>query len=361
MVLLKVILWRAGSILLTFLVITAVLYAIVMLVPVERRAMLYWSSRTPIDLLEPEEVEEIRADIIEERGLDDPYPVQYTRWLSRLLQGDWGWSRRLNQDVLSYLLARTPMTAELTFYSVLIYIPLGLLGSVITGWRQGRLADHTFRLAAFIATSIPPFVLGLVLLAIFYVGLGWVSLISPAASLVIHDPGFHRYTGLITIDGLLNGRPDISLEAARRLILPVITLSLVHWATLGRITRATMIEELQKEYIVAAQARGLRTRAILYRHALRNAIPPLLTSIALSAATLVSGVYVIEAIFNLHGVSELLLRSLELSISGGPAIDAPVALGFAVYSVLLVLLLLFVLDVLQAIADPRSRERLGES
>ena len=162
---------------------------------------------------------------------------------------------------------------------------------------------------------------------------------------------FRQYTSLLTIDGLLNGRPDISLDALSHLVMPVFTLAIAHWATLGRVTRATMIEELHQDYVVAAKARGVSERRIIWRHTLRNAIGPALTSSLLSAASLVTGVFVVEIIFNFHGISAIAVRSMEFIP------DAPAALGFAIYSVIVVLILMGILDLIQSILDPRIRER----
>jgi peptide/nickel transport system permease protein len=256
----------------------------------------------------------------------------------------------LDQDVLQALLDRTPATAELTLYSLLLLIPLGLVNGVMAGWKQGSLADRGFRLVAYVATSIPPFILGLVLLSIFYVGLHWFPPGRLGTASSIDARTLKTFTGLLTIDSLLNGRPDISLEALRHLALPVITLSLIHWATLGRVTRAAMIEELNKDYIVAARSRGLSPRSITWRHAFLNAAPPALTSTALSAASLVTGVFVVEVVFAFPGVSKLIVRTMSVTP------DAPMAMGFAVYSVLVVLLMMLILDILQVIVSPWVRE-----
>ncbi|MCA9978501.1 MAG: ABC transporter permease, partial [Anaerolineales bacterium] len=159
------------------------------------------------------------------------------------------------------------------------------------------------------------------------------------------------YTGFLTLDGLLNGRIDVTLDAFRHLVLPVFTLSLAHWATLGRVTRVAMIEEIDKEYITSARARGLYNRSVVWRHAFRNALLPALTSSLLSAASLVTGVFVVEVIFSIKGLSELITKGI-----GAFTPDTPLALGFAVYSVLLVLPIMMVLDLLKAIVDPRLRE-----
>jgi peptide/nickel transport system permease protein len=223
---------------------------------------------------------------------------------------------------------------------------------VVAAWKANRLEDNSFRLVAFVATSIPPFILGLVLLGIFYAGLNWFpsGRIGISTSFYVESTDFNNYTGLLTIDSLLNGRLDITTEAFRHLLLPVITLSLAHWATLGRLTRATMVEELDSDYVLTGHGKGLSQRSIVWTHALRNSLVPAINSTALSAASLIMGVFVIEVVFGIPGVSELITDALRFYP------DVPAAMGFAVYSVLLVLPLMLVMDILQGIVDPRIRE-----
>lgn len=341
---------RVILMLVTFVVITAVLYGVLMLSPAEARAELYLPRGG-----QGHSLNEIRT-IIAAHGLDDPYPVQYARWLGNVLRGDWGWSPALRDDVLPALLRRTPVTAELTLWSVLLFIPLGIISGAVAAWRRGSAPDHSFRLLAFIGTSIPPFIMGLMLLAIFYVGLRWfpIGRLAVASEFVVKSASFKTYTGLLVVDGLLNGRSDITVDALRHLVLPVFTLSLAHWATLGRVTRAAMFEELNKDYITTARGKGLSWRKTVWRHALQNAMLPALNSSALSAASLVTGVFVVEVIFALPGVSALLGVSTRYFGSLMP--DVAAMMGFAVYGVLLVLPLMFILDVVQAFIDPRMRE-----
>jgi peptide/nickel transport system permease protein len=281
----------------------------------------------------------------------DPFPVQYGRWIWRLVQGEWGYSPLLRDDVLDLLLQRTPATVELALYSFLLFLPLGLASGALAGWRRGRAFDHGFRLGAFVATSIPPFILGLVLLSVFYVGLHWFlpGWLGTSEGLVVRSSSFHSFTGLMVIDGILNGQFGVSLDAARHLVLPVITLSMFQWATLGRVTRAAVIEETNLGYISAARARGLSDRRVLWGHAVPNVLVPSLTSSALGAASLVTGVYVVEAVFGLPGVSKLITISMWQP-------DVALATGFAVYSVVAVLLVMLILDLAQAVVDPRLRE-----
>ena len=148
--------------------------------------------------------------------------------------------------------------------------------------------------------------------------------------------------------------PPGVLPLARHLVMPVITLSLFHWATLGRVTRASVIEEMNKGYVTAAHARGLARPRILWGHTVPNVLVPSLTTSALSAATLITGVYVIELIFGWPGVSKLITNSMWLP-------DVAMATGFAVYSVLAVLSIMLLLDIIQVIVDPRLRQNGGKS
>lgn len=350
---LSFVLRRLAIVPLTLLVVTAVLYSFFMSVPAEERAALYLPPNMP-RIMSQEKLENLINSIIEEKGLDDPFWQQYGRWAGGLLRGDWGYSPSFNAPVLELLQRRTAVTLELAFYTLLLLIPLGIVSGVLTGWRPGSRRDSGFRATAFIATSIPPFILGLFLLSIFYVGLGWfppgrTGLIE--LTLRASTSSFQPITGFLTIDGLLNGRTDITQDALRHLALPVFTLGLAHWATLGRVTRVAVINQTSQAYVMAAKARGLRPRQIVWRHVFRNVLLPALTSSSLSAASLITGVFVVEVVFDYKGLSELVTRSLR-----DTAPDAALAMGFAIYSVLLVLPIMLLLDMLKALADPRLRE-----
>lgn len=352
--LLRYLLTRILALLVTMLVVTAMLYGVVMLTPPETRAQLYMPKKFSPRMTE-EQYQAMLERMIETHHLNDPFPVQYASWIGSLLRGNWGYSPTMQEDILSAIQRRVPVTAELTLYSVLLFIPLGLISGVLAAARRNRPLDFQFRMAAFLATSLPPFILALIMMAVFYVQLGWFApgRASFNVSQEINSDAFRQVTGLLTVDGLLNRRPDISLDALRHLVMPVVTLALSHWATLGRITRVTMIEETHKEYVTAARARGIPEPRLIWRHMLRNALAPSLTSSLLSAAALVTGVFVVEIIFNMHGISAIAVRSMNFIP------DAPAALGFAVYSVSMVLLLMIVLDVVQALVDPRIRAKGG--
>ena len=339
----------------TLLIITMLLYGGAMLTPPEARAELYKPDSER--MLTAEQEARLVEKIIKLYHLRDPFPVQYGIWIKSLFTGGWGYSPSLQSEVLPALLRRTPATVELTIFSLLLFVPLGLVIGVLAGWRQNKKFDNTFRSMAFLGTSVPPFILSLMLLAIFYIKLGWFApnRISISFSSQIIDDAFKSPTGMLTIDALINKRFDIFVDALRHLFLPAFTLSLFHWATLGRLARSTIIENRRKAYIVAATARGLPERRIVWNHAFPNTLAPAFTSMGLSAASLLTGIFVIELIYNINGVSEVIAKAMR----GVP--DATASLGFAIYSAIMVLTLMFVLDIIQAAFDPRVREEVLHS
>jgi peptide/nickel transport system permease protein len=341
---------------LTLLVVTATLMGLLTAVPPEVRAFLYLPFRIQDRATEMnmDQLRQATEPYIQKYHLEDPFPVQYAYWVASVFTHSGGYSPSLKGDVFDALLRRTPVTAELTLYSLLLFIPLGVVSGLRAGWGPGGLLDLRFRTLAYVATSLPPFITALVLLGIFYTFLGWFppGRLGIAISQAVLAPEFHHFTGLMTIDSLLNGRLDIFVDSLRHLVLPVVTLSLVHWATLGRIVRATIINERHKEYLTAAKARGIPERRLQWRHALRNVLAPALSSSALAAASLFTGVFMIEIIFDLKGVADLVVHG---TASG---LDMPIAMGFSLYSISMVLVVMFVLDILRAILDPRSRESM---
>jgi peptide/nickel transport system permease protein len=336
----------------SLVIITMVLYAGVMLTPPDARATLYFPPR--MGPMTEEQLKRLTEITIKRYHLQDPFLVQYGYWMKSLLTGSWGYSPSMKEEVLPALVSRTPATLELTFYSLLIFIPLGLVSGVIAGWKPYGWRDNLFRIMAFIGMAIPPFILAIMFLSIFYVNLRWFApgRIDFSYGYEISKGPYNAITGFITWDALLNGRLDIFRDGLRHLAMPVMILCLYNWAVLGRVTRVMMIELRHKEYIVSAQARGFSERRVMWKHGFRSVLAPALTSIGLSAASILMGAFIVEIIYNFHGVSEVLATSM----TGVP--DATAALGFAVYSVIMVLTLMFFVDVLQALLDPRIREEV---
>jgi peptide/nickel transport system permease protein len=285
----------------SLIIITMVLYGGVMLTPPEGRASLYFPPRMNPNMTE-KQLKNFQEKIIARYHLRDPFFVQYGYWVRSLFDGTWGYSPSIGENVLPALLKRTPVTLELAMYSLLLLVPIGLVSGVIAGWRRSSF-DRVFRSVAFLGTTTPSFILALVLLSVFYIKLGWFApeRISFNYSLELSKDTFHHVTGMLTIDSLLNGRVDMFGDAWKHLAMPIFTLSLYHWATLARIARTSMIEERSKEYILSARARGLAERRVVWKHAFWNMLTPSLTSIALSATSILTGVFVAEIIYDFNG------------------------------------------------------------
>jgi peptide/nickel transport system permease protein len=347
---LKYILKKLATLFISFVGLTAAIFASILLFSPESRASLYLSPRPNRS---PETTQRLITQYIEEYRLDDPFLTQYGRWFVNLFQGEWGYSPNYDADIFDVVLRYTPATLELLLFSLLLFIPVGILTGVLAGRRRDRPVDLAIRLAAFTASSIPLFILAFIFLAVFYIALGWFApgRLSVLNTFYVKTPSFQFFTGFMTLDGLLNGRPDISLDALRHLALPALTLSLLHWAAMTRLTRAVVIEEEKKEYVTAAYARGLPGGWVTWRHIFLNCLSPVLTASALTAATLMTELFVVEIIYNYEGLTQL-IRTL-LNIPDGSAV-----MGFIVINILLTFSLIFVFDVAKAFIDPRIREEV---
>jgi peptide/nickel transport system permease protein len=198
--------------------------------------------------------------------------------------------------------------------------------------------------------SFPDFVLGLLLLMYFYADLGWLppGRVSQWASQVIYSPEFVSYTKLITIDSLLNLRLDIFWDAIRHMILPVITLAYLSWSLQMRVTRSSMLETLRQDYITTARAKGLAERNIIFRHALPNALMPVVTLGGSTMIGLLSGVIIVETVYNYPGIGSSFA-------SAATQLDVVTVLAFTLLNSFIMVIAYVVIDVLYAYIDPRVR------
>jgi len=212
--------------------------------------------------------------------------------------------------------------------------------------------DHATRTLSIIGWSLPTFWFGLILISIFFVGLGWfpTGRLSPNLQAFVSSPAseWTRYTGLYTIDGLLNGRLDIVIDALRHLVLPVVTLVVVIIALTIRVMRSSMLEALNKGYIVTARAKGLAKGEVINKHARRNALIPVVTISGMLIAGMLTGLTIVEYIFNIPGIG---MFAANAAIS----LDIPAVLGFALLSALVIVIANLLVDILYAYIDPRIR------
>jgi peptide/nickel transport system permease protein len=265
------------------------------------------------------------AQISHEMGLDRPLPVQYLDWAGHLLRGDWGRSYRDQQPVLDIIVSHLWATLELMGSSSLLAIIFGTWVGVLGAIRRYSLADYLATIGAMIGLSIPTFWFGLVMIYIFSVWLGWL-------------PSGDMYA---------SGHASF-LDYLQHLILPCLVLTLVTIATWSRYMRASMLDVISQDYIRTARAKGLRRRAVLVHHALRNALLPMITIAGLQLPTLLGGALVTETVFTWPGMGRLFLDSIGYR-------DYPVVMGLLMFSALLVLIGNLIADLLYSIADPRIR------
>jgi peptide/nickel transport system permease protein len=331
-------------------IVTLILFSLIMQLPLEQRARVYLPSTNMATMMDPEKRANLIESTIEKYGLDEPAPVQYVNWMRNLVTGEWGYSPTWQQPVLEGLLQRVPATAELAFVAMIPSVILALsLGSLAARYRHGW-PDHAVRAAAFVAWAFPSFILGLMMMNVFYAWLGWFppARLSRGVSIFVRSETFQTYTGMYILDGLLNGTPMVSLDAARHLVLPAVALAGAQWALLTRIMRSSMMDALSQDYVTTARAKGVPEPGVVNVHARPNAVLPLISTAGVSIALLLSGVVVIEAIFSLNGIGHSAAEAIRFS-------DIPVAVGFAIFSCGVTVLASLIADFLYAVVDPRVR------
>jgi peptide/nickel transport system permease protein len=278
-------------------------------------------------------------------GLDQPILVQYITYLVGFFRGDFGLSMEDYGPISFQIATRFPATLELTIYSMLFAVLLGVFLGVQSSKRYDSLADNSIRLFGIVTYAIPVFFLGMVLQLVFAISLHMLP--TGLRFLPGYDPPT-RITGLYTIDSLLTGNVWAFGVSVRYLILPSVTLGTVLCGVFIRLTRTNMLETLRMDYVVAADARGLRESTVTYRYALRNAFLPVLTMIGLQLAALLAGAVLTETTFSWPGLGSYLVS--RIYHRDYTAIQGTVAL-FGIF----VALVSLVVDVLYAVLDPRIR------
>jgi len=310
-------------------------------------------SRLAVYVTDPDQRKQGPAqlqEMVEALGLDDPPWVQYGRWMNELLHGNFGWSESARRPVLTAILQLFPASAELTLYAAFPVIFLGIWLGKISAVYQDQLVDHATRVTAIIGWSFPTFVFGILMLLVFYGILRWFppGRLSIAASRIVYSDAFRSYTGMHTVDALLNGSWTVFVDALRHLVMPVITLAYISWAMILRLMRSSMLETLRQDYIVTARSKGLRERAVVNKHAKRNALLPVTTVAGLMVANLLNGVVITETVFNFRGLG-------QFAASSAVQLDMPSILGFSLFNGVLLVLTNLVVDILYAFFDPRVR------
>jgi peptide/nickel transport system permease protein len=297
---------RLFAALITIWVATIAVTILIHLVPGDPVRIMYAGFQTT-----EEQIEAIRVRL----GLDQPVWKQYLMYVGRVLQGDLGHSIVGNQPVLDTLLQRFPATLVLTLSSLVVAVVLGGTLGFFAAYRRGTVWDFAAMTVAIVGVSMPHFWLGLILLFVFSLSLGWIPV----------------------------GGGDW-----RSLILPALTLGLANAAVLARLTRSAMIDIFDQDFVRTAQAKGLPQTVVLYRHALRSGMVPVVSMLGLQFAYLMGGAIVVENVFAWNGVGRLAIQAVF-------ARDYPLIQGFILFFAAVVALASVVIDVLYAFLDPRIR------
>jgi ABC-type dipeptide/oligopeptide/nickel transport system permease component len=242
-------------------------------------------------------------------GLDKPLPVQYVTYVTDLLHGDLGTSFVNNRPVLQEFAIRFPGTVELTLAALLYAVAVGIPLGRYAGRRPQSFGDGTVTVLSLVGISIPVFVLGLTLSYIFGVLLGWLPATGRIDSRLLLDVPY--VTGFELIDTLLAGHPDYFVDALRHLILPAIALGSIPLAIITRITRASVLDVANEDYVRTARAKGLREGRVDTRHIMRNAWLPVITVIGLQVGGLLAGAVITETVFAWNGVGRWVVDAIE--------------------------------------------------
>ena len=326
--------------------VTAIIFLLILQLPIERRAEVYIPSVNPH--LTEAQYEELIQATVERYGLNEPFYVQYSNWIINLVQGDWGFSPTWRQPVLDGLMRRLPASIELGVFAMIPSVLLALIFGRLAANKHNRFSDYAVRVSAFAGWAIPNFIFGLLFMTVFYAWLNWfpAERMSTSVSLVVNSDGFRNYTGFLTMDGILNGNYPITWDAIRHLMLPGLTLAVFQWALFVRIMRVSLLEELKQDYITTARSKGLSERLIMQVHATRNALLPVIASAGVATSMLFGNVIVVEVLFSFSGVGRWAIDSIQ-------RFDAPAAIGFVLLSSIISLLASLGADILFAIVDPR--------
>jgi peptide/nickel transport system permease protein len=298
-----------------------------------------------------EEIAHFRADA----GLDRPLLVQYLHYVTSLARGDWGRSIQTNLPVLSELAQRLPATVELSLAAMAIACGLGIPAGVQAARRRNSPADLFAIGGSLVGVSMPLFWLGLLLSYLFGYKLGWLP---PSGRLTIGVSQGQPTAGLAGVgdfisnfyilDSILTANFTALADALRHLILPALTLSMVPLAVVIRMTRACLLDVLAQDYVRTARAKGLPERAVLFGHAMKNALPPILTVIGLQLGSLFSGAILTEIVFSWPGMGQLIVDRIL-------ARDYPAVQGVVLAVALLFIIINMATDMCVAYLNPRIR------
>ena len=287
-----------------------------------------------------EQIEQMREAL----GLNRPLPVQYVEFVGRLASGDLGRSIRTGGDIRQELIENFAPTIELSIAALLIALAVGLPAGILAALRRRTPIEYGTMIGSLVGISMPVFWIGLMLIYWLGARAEWFPLSGTASAGLDIPARTHFYT----IDGLLTGDVAVFGDVLWHLVLPAITLSTITMAIVSRMARSSMLEVLGSDYLVTARAKGLSARMVVLRHALKNALIPVVTVIGLQLGALLSGAVLTETVFGRVGVGRYVLNAIT-------ARDYPVVQATVIVVALFVVVISLIVDLVYAILDPRIR------
>jgi peptide/nickel transport system permease protein len=310
----RYVLRRVAAFVATLLFVSVLVFVVIRVLPGDPALVIMGTEGSP----------EVAAKLRESMGLDRPIPVQYAEWLGGALTGDLGTSIQYDLPVGRLIASRLPVTLPLTVlaavFMIAAAIPLGLYAAT----HHRRAGDYAAMVVSQLGIAVPSFWLGLLLILLFSVHLGWVR-----------SGGFEGWS-----DGLWRG--------LRSLLLPAFALGFFQAAVLVRATRSSVLDVLREDYVRTARAKGVRERLVIAKHTLRNAMIPILTVAGIQLGQLMAGSIILESVFALPGLGRLALGAIS-------ARDLPVVQGVALFVASSIVMINFAVDMLYAVLDPRIR------
>ncbi|MGM0653490.1 MAG: ABC transporter permease [Bacillota bacterium] len=299
----------------------------------------------PIDIMLGDRVTDEARLLLEERlGLNEPLHIQYWQWFSNAMRGDFGRSIRSNQPVAEEIMNRLPATVELTVVALFIAVFFGIIFGVSAARHRNTIIDQSMIGFSLLGVSIPIFWLGMMLIFLFSVTLDWL----PVSGRLTMGTSIPHVTGLYLVDSLLAGKINSFIDALKHLIMPAFSLATVSLALVVRVTRSSMLDVLSEDYIRTARAKGVRESKVVYIHALKNALIPVVTVIGLQLAKLMGGAILTETVFSWPGIGRLLVTSISFR-------DYPVVQGVVFFVAFAFILINIIVDLFYAYLDPRIR------
>ena len=325
---------RSLTVIPVFLGVSVLVFGFIHLIPGDPATAMLGERATPE-----------RADAVRKQlGLDRPIYEQYFLYMSKVVRGDLGTSIVRGDPVLPDILRRFPATVELATAAIILAllggIPIGIVSAV---WR-GSFMDSLARVWALVGVSMPIFWLGLMLAWVFGVMLKWL----PTGFRLQAGTSFEPITNFVILDTILKGDWAVLGDALRHIVLPSLALATIPLAVIARMTRASMLEVLSRDYIRTAEAKGLRQAKVVLHHAMRNALLPILTVVGLQVGSLLAGAILTETIFSWPGIGRWVFESIE-------ARDYAIVQGASLFIAVVVVVVNLATDLLYAAVDPRIK------